>query len=128
MKTTSKIKSFFALSALAIAASFGAPSAAIAGDNDFTLVNKTGYPLREVYISASHKKNWGNDWLGRKVLADKSSKLMKFSDRASCHQDIMVVFDDDGSEVVWEDFNLCEIEKVTLKYNRKSGEVTAVTE
>jgi hypothetical protein len=38
------------------------------------------------------------------------------------------VFDDDGSEVVWEGFDLCEINKITLKYNRSTKEVSADTE
>ena len=44
------------------------------------------------------------------------------------HARVMVVFDDDGSDVVWEDFDLCQINKITLKYNRKSGTVSADTE
>jgi hypothetical protein len=34
-------------------------AAAIAGDADFTLVNKTGYTIREIYISPAAKANWG---------------------------------------------------------------------
>ncbi|MFZ4479877.1 MAG: hypothetical protein ACOYNZ_08305 [Rhodoferax sp.] len=43
-------------------------------------------------------------------------------------QDLKVVFDDDESEVTWEEVDLCEINKITLKYNRKSGAVSADTE
>jgi hypothetical protein len=41
---------------------------------------------------------------------------------------LKVVFDDDGSSVVWEEFDLCSIDKITLKYNRKTQEVSADTE
>ena len=37
---------------------------ASAGNADFTLVNKTGYAIREVYLSPAHKTKWGNDRLG----------------------------------------------------------------
>jgi hypothetical protein len=102
--------------------------AAVAGDADFTLVNRTGYDLREVYVSPSNKNAWGKDRMGDKVLENGRSRLFLFSDKSACTQDLKVVFDDDGSEVIWEDIDLCEISKITLKYNRKSGVVSADTE
>lgn len=119
-----KIMKSAVLSLSAIACALSA-SAAFAGDADFTLLNRTGYALREVYLSASTKNSWGNDRMGDKVLDNGKSRLFRFSDKSSCKQDMKVVFDDDGSEVVWEDFDLCEINKITLKYNRKSGVVSA---
>lgn len=101
---------------------------ASAGNADFTLVNKTGYALREVYLSPAHKTKWGNDRLGNNTLENNKSRVFKFADKASCVQDLMVVFDDDGSEVTWEDFDLCELNKITLKYNRKTKVVSADTE
>ena len=100
-------------------------STAFAGDADFTLLNRTGYTLREVYLSASNKNSWGNDRMGDRVLENGKSRLFRFSDKSSCKQDMKVVFDDDASEVVWEGFDLCEINKITLKYNRSSGAVSA---
>ena len=101
---------------------------ALAGDADFTLLNRTGYSLREVYVSPSHKEAWGKDRMGEYVLENGKSRLFKFSDKSSCKQDLKVVFDDDGSSVVWEEFDLCSIDKITLKYNRKTKEVSADTE
>jgi hypothetical protein len=105
-----------------------AASPAIAGDADFTLVNRTGYTLREIYVSPTHKEAWGKDRMGDNVLDNGRSRLFKFSDKSACMQDLKVVFDDDGSEVIWEEFDLCELNKITLKYNRKTREVTADTE
>jgi hypothetical protein len=118
-------RTLIALSALCALASVVPASA---GDADFTLSNRTGFPIREVYIAASKSSNWGNDRLGDGMLANGRQKLFKFSDKASCKQDLQVVFDDDGSQVVWENFDLCEINKVTLKYNRSTKEVSADTE
>ncbi len=98
---------------------------AIAGDADFTLVNKTGYPIRSVHIAPAKSKSWGNDRLGEGTLGNGKKRLIKFSNKAQCVQSLNVTFDDDGSEVEWEDFNLCEINTITLKYNRKTGEVSA---
>lgn len=105
-----------------------APFAAFAGDADFTLVNGTGYTIREVYISAANRNAWGRDRLGDGELANSKSKLFKFSDSANCVQDIKVVFDDNNAEVVWEDLDLCEINKLTLKYNRSAKTVSAIKE
>ena len=109
-------------------ATLSATGSALAGDADFTLVNRTGYDLREVYVSPSHKEAWGKDRMGEYVLEKGKSRLFKFSDKSSCKQDLKVVFDDDGSAVVWEEFDLCDLNKITLKYNRKTGEVSADTE
>ena len=112
---------------LALASTF-AVGAALAGDADFKLANRTGYDIREVYISATHRNAWGEDRMGDGLLENGRAKVFRFSDRASCKQDIMVVFDDDGSKVVWEDIDLCEINKITLKYNRARREVSAEAE
>ena len=118
----------FKILALAAAAMFGnvmVPSVAIAGDADFTLVNRTGYPIRSVHIAPAKSKTWGHDRLGSGVLKNNAKRLIKFSDRARCKQSLNITFDDDGSEVEWEDFDLCEINTIPLKYNRKTGEVSA---
>jgi hypothetical protein len=111
-----------ALAGLAVAAS------AYAGDADFTLVNRTGYDIREVYISPAHSNNWGRDRMGDGVLENGKGKRFAFSDHAACKQDIQVVFDDDGSKVTWENVDLCELEKITIKYNRSTREVSATGE
>ena len=39
-----------------------------------------------------------------------------------------MVYSDDDSTAVWHNLNLCNISKVTVHYNRRSGETTAKTE
>ena len=63
--------------------------------------------------------------MGDAYLDNGKSRLFKFSDKSSCKQDLKVVFDDDDSSVIWEEFDLCELNKITLKYNRKTREVSA---
>ena len=99
-----------------------------AADADFTLVNRTGYAINEVYISPTQKDNWGRDRLGSTQLLNGQSRKFKFGDTKNWVQDIKVVFTDDESEVEWEGFDLCELEKITLRYNRKRNEVSADTE
>jgi hypothetical protein len=116
-----------ALAAVALAAA-SLPCTVQAGDADFTLVNRTGYPIGEIYLTASHKSKWGPERLGKKVLNNNGSRDFKLGNFADCLQDMMIVFADNGDKVTWEEFDLCELHKITLKYNRKTGEVKADTE
>jgi hypothetical protein len=43
-------------------------------------------------------------------------------------QDIKVVFEDDTPDAVWENVDLCEIEKITLRYDRKTRRVSATAD
>jgi hypothetical protein len=99
------------------------PMLSTAGDADFLLVNRTGYDIREIYVSPAKQKRWGQDRLGRSVLGNRQQRQFKFGAFADCIQDMRIVFDDDGSEVVWERLDLCELEKIILRYNRNTGEV-----
>jgi hypothetical protein len=130
LKTTrgKKMKNSILGMAAIFVAGVAASGAVSAGNANFTLVNSTGYALREVYLSPTHKTDWGDDRLGNDILDNNKSRLFKFSDKSSCVQDLRVVFEDDSSEVTWEGFDLCELTKIKLKYNRKSGMVSADSE
>jgi hypothetical protein len=103
-------------------------AAAIAGDADFTLVNKTGYTIREIYISPTAKSAWGNDRMGNNNLENNKSRLFKFSDKANCDQDLKVVFESGDQEVIWENIDLCQINKISVKYDKASKTVSADSE
>lgn len=118
------MKKFLALAALAVAST----SAAWAANPDFKLINRTGYAINEVYISPSKQDTWGKDRMGEYQLLNNQSKQMRFGETKHCVFDIKVVFTDDESEVVWEDINLCEHTKITLKYNSKTEVATAEME
>lgn len=116
--------------AVAIAAlGFLAPLAAQAGDQDFTLVNKTGYQIDEVYVSTPASSSWGKDIMGDGVLANGAKKMVKFrNSTTACKWQLAVKFAD-GSDVEWEDaFDLCTVETITLKYNKSSGVTSAIAE
>ena len=90
-----------------------------AGDQDFSLVNRTGLTVVELYVSPANDDHWGEDVLGRDVLKNGETVDIKFSrSEDTCNWDIKIV-DDDEDDVVWEDFNLCKISKITLKYEGK---------
>ncbi len=96
-----------------------------AGDQDFTLVNRTGYTIEQVYVSPIKSKNWEEDVLGRDVLDDGEKVNIRFSKREDvCRWDLKVIYDD-GEEAEWSDFNLCEVSRITIHYERKSGRTWA---
>jgi hypothetical protein len=99
-----------------------------ASDQDFELINGTGFEIDEVYVSASNNNSWGKDVLGQDVLAFRSSASIVFPKATTgCKWDLRVIYSDrDKSE--WRGLNLCSISKVTLFYNRQNGTTRAVTE
>jgi hypothetical protein len=114
----------FAAAAAAVLMSF-ASSAAHAADQDFTLVNETGYTIEQVYVSPIKASDWEEDILGRDVLSDGENVLIQFPKRENvCRWDLKVVYDD-GEEATWSDFNLCEVSRITIHYKRKTGETWA---
>jgi hypothetical protein len=88
---------------------------ALAGKQDFVLVNKTGLTIAEVYVSSSKTNDWQEDVLGQGVLEDDTYVTIRFTgaDR-QCKFDIKIV-DEDGDELFWTNIDLCKAERVTLK-------------
>ncbi|MBB5693398.1 hypothetical protein [Muricoccus pecuniae] len=95
---------------------------------DFTLVNRTGYEINEVYVGPTSSSSWGRDIMGQGTLADGRSVDVQFSpSAATCEWDMKVVYAD-GDQSEWRKMNLCSISRVTLHWNRQSGTTRAVTE
>jgi|SRR5580692_3882500 hypothetical protein len=105
---------------------FAAPAGAQNAKQDFKLVNKTGYELKALYVSPSKSDDWQDDVLGQDVLGDGQTVNVHFNPKANvCTWDLKVVYSDDDSSAVWEKVNLCTIEKITIRYNRKSDTTSA---
>lgn len=102
-----------------------APASSLrAGDQDFVLVNKTGYDIAEVYVSPANDKEWGEDIMGKDTLDDGDRVTIEFSHKEKeCDWDMKIVFDDE-EEAVWEDFNLCKVREITLRYEGKRPTAT----
>ena len=97
-------------------------------DLDFTLVNSTGYSIKEVYVAPSSSTDWGDDIL-KKPLQDGQKLKVTFHRKATATKwDISIVWEDCGKSVVWYGYKLTDIEKITLLYDEKSGKTTATTE
>lgn len=113
---------FMALAALASITAVSAHAA----QQDFELVNQTGYTISEVYVSPSGEKSWGEDILGKNTLANRRSMDLTF-DRAAdaCKWDLKVVYELDDETAEWEGFNLCKTSTISIFYNAETGETSA---
>jgi len=116
------------MAAMAALAVF-APLHALAAPQDFTLVNDTGYEIKNVYISPTSSDDWGDDVLGEDTLATGDSQEITFPEgrSQSCHWDMKVTYQDDTSHE-WKNLNLCEISKLTIHYDEGTHDTSATSE
>ena len=105
-----------------------AASPALAASEIFTVVNSTGYDIREVYVAPTRNDSWEEDVLGADVLEDGQRTRIDFSrSEDACLWDMKVVYTDDD-EAVWQGLDLCEISTVVLHYNHNTGRTWADTD
>jgi hypothetical protein len=108
-----------AFASLALAATLAVTGGAHAGEQDFKLINKTGYQIDSVYVGASSSKSWGNDIMGRDALADGETVNITFPHTTSaCSFDIKVKYND-GDTAEWSQVDLCKWEKISLFWDGK---------
>ena len=92
----------------------------------FKLVNKTGYEIKEVYVSPAKSTDWEEDILGEGVLPDLSARDIHFHRSAkSCHWDLKVVYSEDSSSAIWSGIDLCTVEKIIIHYDKDADTTTA---
>jgi hypothetical protein len=80
---------------------------------DFTLVNKTGYDIKEIYVGPTSVDEWGDNIL-KEVLKDGQALELKFNEKASAEKwDIKVIYAD-GETAWWKGYKLTDITKISL--------------
>jgi len=97
---------------------------------DFTLVNKTGVDIYEIYVAPiSDSKSWGPELLGKEPLLNGESIEITFDpgDFEDCKWDLKIK-DTEGTSLTWYDIDLCEYWQITIKYNFDTQKGTAVFE
>src|SRR5881227_483276 len=95
-------------------------------DLDFTLVNKTGYDIKEVYVGPTTSDDWGDNVL-KDILKDGQGLELKFHPKATAEKwDIKVVYTD-GETAWWKGYKLTEISKINLFWSKDKGS-TATSE
>jgi hypothetical protein len=105
---------------------FLAAAGPVAGQSrlDFTLLNRTGLTIMELYVSPDESDDWEEDVLGQDVLGHNESVEIKFSrSEKSCDWDVKIK-DEDGDEIEWDSLDLCAATHITLLY--QNGKPTAI--
>lgn len=109
---------------LVLLAGFAGPT--LAGEQDFTLRNRTGVEIHEVYVAPTKSDEWEEDILGRDTLPDDEDVDITFSRKEKAKNWDIKVVDGEGNSVEWHKLNLKEISRVTLYL--KNGEAYAESE
>jgi hypothetical protein len=111
---------------LAVLMNFATSGQAEEAKQDFSLVNKTGYEIKEIYVSPSKSSDWEEDILGEGVFGDKEAREIHFHrDVKTCHWDLKVVYTEDSSSAIWTDIDLCSVEKITIRYDKDADKTSA---
>lgn len=121
-------RTLLAILAGAALAALGPARAEAQGRQDFSLINRTGYQINEIYVGPSSSPNWGRDLLGRNVLPNGRSFDVRFpGNHPECLWDIKVVYDD-GDQSEFMRVNLCRVSRVSLFWDRQRGQTRFVVE
>ena len=124
MKTTGVFSALLLGTALVL----GTPANVDAQDarQNFALINKTGFDIKEVYVSPHRSNDWEENVLAQEILEDNQRFNIRFNRRTrTCRWDLKVVYDIDDSDAVWKNIDLCSISTVTIYYNKKNDKTTA---
>ena len=97
-----------------------------AGKQDFTLINKTGFDIHEVYVSPHGSGEWQEDVLGKTVLVDGGTIKINFERQIKGKDWDLKVVDKVGKATTWEKLDLLSISKITLHFD--DGKATAEVE
>ena len=95
------------------------------GPQDFTLVNKTGVEIHGVFVSPHSSDSWEEDILGKDTLANGESLDIKFHRSETAKMWDLKITDSKGNAITWQNFNLLEIEEITLHYDAETGKAWA---
>lgn len=97
---------------------------------DFTLINRTGYTISNIYVAPTTQREWGEDIMGKDLLNDDEEVEIIFdADENVKKWDMYVTWDgyDSDEDVFWIGFDLSEISEIELFYEASTGKTWAVT-
>jgi hypothetical protein len=114
----------FGVALLLLGTTLSTPIVAQQSKLDFTLLNRTGVIIAELYVSPDDADDWEEDVLGRDVLKHNESLDITFGrTEKSCDWDLKII-DEDGDEIEWDSLDLCAASHITLLY--QNNKPTAV--
>ncbi|MEI8145059.1 MAG: hypothetical protein WCH83_06320 [Alphaproteobacteria bacterium] len=108
---------FLSFAAIAVVSVMAMSEANAQAQQNFSLVNRSGTQIDEVYVSASSRSEWGRDILGDGVLPAGQRRNITFPrGTRACNFDVKVVFTNGGNAEA-SNLNLCEITVITVTPN-----------
>lgn len=122
-----KLALAFAVSVAALTAS----SSFAADLRDVTVVNATGYGIKFLGFNNPGDNDWSDNELpSDSVLPNGNQVYVKFNTAdKGCKWNFKIDWSDPGYPgVLWRDVDLCQISKLTLKYDRSSDTTSYVAE
>lgn len=120
------MKPFFVALIVTFAIFSGSQSQA-ADARNVTVVNGTGYGIKFLGFNNPGDNDWSDNELSR-TFKDGDSVYVKFNTAdEGCKWNIRVEWADEGYPgVLWRNIDLCEIDEITLHYDR-SSDTTSIT-
>ena len=120
------MKSLFAAFIVTLAVFSGSPSQA-ADQRNVTVVNGTGYGIKFLGFNNPGDNDWSDNEVSS-TFKDGDSVYVKFNTAdEGCKWNIKVEWADPGYPgVLWRNIDLCEIDEITLHYDR-SSDTTSIT-
>jgi len=100
-----------------------------ADERNVTVVNGTGYGIKFLGFNNPGDNEWSDNELGG-VMANGQSIYVKFNNAdKGCVWNFRISWELSGyPDVLWRNVNLCEIDKLTLKWDRNSNETSFIGE
>ncbi|HAG81593.1 MAG TPA: hypothetical protein DCL61_10590 [Cyanobacteria bacterium UBA12227] len=82
-------------------------ASALAGQQDFTMVNDTDLVMVNLYVSSANSSSWGRDRLGSSILESQDEFFVEFNNNSDqCWWDIKAIYEDGTYDLA--QYNLCE--------------------
>ena len=96
-----------------------------AGDQDFRLVNRTGFTIYSVYVSPSGEDSWQEDVLQDDTLASGSALKIRFSKAETTEFWDLRIKSQGGDKYSFYHIDLLKVSSIVLTYDSDTEKVTA---
>ena len=103
-----------------------ATTAAQAEERFITLVNGTPFKILQLNLSAHELNFWTQNLLPPPTIEPGAARRIAIPDPTfTCNGDLKVAFVEIGDQPVWSYLNLCNLQKIRLRYDQYSQVPTA---
>jgi hypothetical protein len=99
---------------------------AVAEEMRFRVINGTAFPIRALMLSETDMNNWGPDVLrGPPIRPGDAREVSLQGVITDCNVDLKVAFDSIDAQPRWQYLNLCNLQRIRLRFDQMSGITTA---